>query len=394
MTRAGDRPERGDPTTGHGDQSLGASPAGSTPTDEHDLTAASIGFIVAGIALAAALLGGPAGLGLVPVGVAGLVLLVFGLRRYGVLGSDRGAGIAIAASLGLAGVASGLTIAPAVEMPVEASTDVGLPVAAIAGVLATLAAGADRRGISGHEIRTMARAAGHGLLIGFGGLVAIVAWSGVLALIVQSTIGSDIPPTVAIAVSTLALGLGTGSVAAFVLRVRGVDRSYLDLHRPTVLDLAYVVGGVLVILGLNLAIGLAFMRFGVESATHSVVRQAQSTPGILLVLIPLSYLVIAPGEELLFRNVIQKTLYHTFTKRGAVVVASGIFALAHIFAYADPSGGLGSTIVTLAVIFALSMILGWVYARTDNLVVPILVHGTFNAIAFAATYAEIVGIGV
>ena len=394
MTRAEGRPETGDPAAGGREQSPAASSAGSTRADEDDLTAASIGFIVAGIALAAALIGGPAGLGLVPVGVASLALVVFGLRRYGVLGSDRGAGIAIVASLGLAGVASGLAVAPAMEIPVEASTDIGLPVAAIAGVIATLAAGADRRDVSGHEIRTMARAAGRGLLIGFGGLAAIVAWSGILALVLQSTIGSDVPPTVAIAVSTLALGLGTGSVAAFVLRVRGVDLAYLDLHRPTVLDLVYAVGGVLVILGLNVAIGLAFMRFGVESATHSVVRQAQSTPTILLVLIPLSYLVIAPGEELLFRNVIQKTLYRTFTTRGAVVVASGIFALAHIFAYADPSGEIGSTIVTLVVIFALSMILGWVYARTDNLVVPILVHGTFNAIAFAATYAEIVGVGV
>ena len=373
------------------------SPTGSNASpstdEEDDLTAATLGFVIAGVALAAALLGGPAGIGLVPAAVAALALVAFGLRRYGVLGSAHGSAIAGGASLGLAGLATALTVAPAVQISVEASTDVGLPVAAIAGAVATLVAGADRRGVPGDEIATMARAAGRGLLVGFGGLAAIVAWSGILAVTIRSTVGTELSPTVAIALSTLALGLGTGSVAAFVLRIRGVDLGYLDLHRPTVLDLAYVVGGVLVILGLNIAIGLAFMRFGVESATHSVVRQAQSTPEILLVLIPLSYLVIGPGEELLFRNVIQKTLYRTFSKRGAVVVASGIFALAHIFAYADPSGGIGTTIVTLLVIFALSIILGSVYARTENLVVPILVHGTFNAIAFAATYAEIVGIG-
>ena len=45
----------------------------------------------------------------------------------------------------------------------------------------------------------------------------------------------------------------------------------------------------------------------------------------------------------------------------------------------------------LAVVFALSLALGWVYYRTENLVVPILVHGAFNAIQFAGLYVRMTG---
>ena len=47
-------------------------------------------------------------------------------------------------------------------------------------------------------------------------------------------------------------------------------------------------------------------------------------------------------------------------------------------------------LIQLAV-FALSLLLGWVYARTENLVVPIFVHGAFNAIQFGALYLAEIG---
>jgi len=144
-----------------------------------------------------------------------------------------------------------------------------------------------------------------------------------------------------------------------------------------------------VIVGLNLGISAAFERLGVDAASHSVVRAAEANPEILLVLIPLSYLVIGPGEELLYRNVIQKSLYGSFSRRGAIVVASAIFAGAHIFAYSSPDSGPLATVATLLVIFALSLVLGTAYERTDNVLVPALIHGTFNAIAFAVTYAQL-----
>jgi membrane protease YdiL (CAAX protease family) len=190
----------------------------------------------------------------------------------------------------------------------------------------------------------------------------------------------------------VALGLGTGTVAAVYLGVRSRGFDYIDLRRPGANDAAYVIVGVVALVGLNVGIGLAFQRLGVESAQHAIIRQAESDPGILLVLVPLSYLIIGPGEELLYRNVVQKSLYETYSRRGAVVVASAIFAAVHLFAFADPDGSALATVNTLAVVFVLSLVLGVVYERTENLVVPALVHGSFDAIAFAATYVRIAGL--
>jgi membrane protease YdiL (CAAX protease family) len=39
----------------------------------------------------------------------------------------------------------------------------------------------------------------------------------------------------------------------------------------------------------------------------------------------------------------------------------------------------------------LSLVLGWVYYRTENLLVPIFVHGAFNAIQFAGLYVRLTG---
>ncbi len=131
--------------------------------------------------------------------------------------------------------------------------------------------------------------------------------------------------------------------------------------------------------------------FGVQEASHSVERTAKNgNAKILLLFIPLSWLIIGPCEELLYRNIIQKSLYDTFSDVGAVVVASVVFALAHVFAY-----GSGSTPVqlagTLVVIFVLSLVLGTVYLKTGNLTASALVHGTFDAIVFATMYLQFAG---
>jgi membrane protease YdiL (CAAX protease family) len=144
-------------------------------------------------------------------------------------------------------------------------------------------------------------------------------------------------------------------------------------------------------LGSNLGISALFGWLGVESTTHSLIRAAQDNPGILLALVPLSYLVVGPGEELLYRNVVQKSLSTEFSPPGAVVVASAIFAAVHLPAYADPSGSALAVLNTLAVVFVLSLILGALYERTENVAVSALVHGSFNAIAFLVTYVEITG---
>lgn len=367
-----------------------------------DRTAASVGLVVAGVAFAAAAGasngGGLAGVlewphphWIVVAGFAGVSLVGFGVRRHGYL--DRRLGSLLAGGAGGGATVGGAytMFAPAVGGG-EGTVAIGPALAATAGLLAVLLADADRRAIPGERLRRMAAATATAAAVGVSGLVAIVVWANVIGAVVLSATPGGIDSSTATVLSTVALGLGTGTVAALYLRMSDRDLSFVDLRRPGIHDGAYVVGGVVAIVGLNVAIGAAFQRIGLESAQHSIVRTAESDPTILLVLIPLAYLIIGPGEELLYRNIVQKSLYGTFSRPGAIVTASAIFAVVHLFAYADPGGNLLATFNTLVVVFTLSLVLGTVYDRTRNVAVPALVHGSFDAIAFAVTYAQLTGV--
>lgn len=182
--------------------------------------------------------------------------------------------------------------------------------------------------------------------------------------------------------------LGFAIVAAGFLAITGLGWRYLDLALPSgrVL-LAWGVGGALALLLLRQAVLTLVLLFDVPIAGNSITEfPGLALPTILLVLVPLSVLVIGPAEELLFRGVIQKYLYGSFSRRGAIAVSSLAFAAVHAptayVATPDPA----AVLVTLASIFLISFGLGWLYARTDSLVVPIVAHGLYDAFAFAIAY--------
>jgi membrane protease YdiL (CAAX protease family) len=261
---------------------------------------------------------------------------------------------------------------------------------AAAGVGVAALAYADWRGVPRAELLAKFSRALAATAIGLAGLVAIVAWSVVVAVVFRSAVG-DIDPSTGVVLSSIALGLGTGSVAWLYLRGTDRELSFVDLRQPTRRDAAVVGGGILVLLGLNLGIGWVFQQLGLPAARHTVFDIAQDDPGLLLILMPLSLLLIGPGEELLYRNIVQKSLYDAFSRPAAIVVASGVFAAAHVPAYSSAGATPLSVLNTLTVVFALSLVLGVAFDRTRNVVVPALIHGSFNAIAFAATYAQLAG---
>jgi membrane protease YdiL (CAAX protease family) len=230
-----------------------------------------------------------------------------------------------------------------------------------------------------------------GVGLGVAGIVSIFVFYFVIGSIAQGLVIGEMGLSLRAMLSTLASGAGTLAVVALYLGLSDRDLSYLDVRMPDLRGLGYVVAGTVTILVGNLAIGLAFQRAGVESASHTIIQTAEADPSILLALVPLSYLLIAPGEELLYRNVVQKLLREWYSPVAGVVVASAIFAAVHLPAYSSPGASFEATLSTLAVVFVLALVLGAVYERTGNVVVSILVHGTFNAIAFAVTYARLTG---
>lgn len=357
------------------------------------------GASLAGVALAAAVLlftndvlddVTVAGAG---VAVAGVMLAAFFGRRYDVLDNRLAAPLATAAGLALVGIGGYALVAGSsgAALPLGLSAlAVGAIGAVVGGVGGVLAAVADWRAIPDARLATMFRTAFVSTGIGLLGYLALNVASLMIYVLVGVTIWTELTPLRQQLVGALGLGLGTGVTAVAYLRLSDRDLDFIDVRTPSLRDAGLAVGGVVAIFVGLYAVSIAMQAFGVPSSEHSVIQQAeQGNPEILLLLVPISYLVIGPGEELLFRNIVQKSLYDSFSRASAVVIASAVFALVHLPAYG--SGGAAGTIGSLATIFTLSLVLGAFYAGSGNLLVPAFIHGTLNAVQFALKYLQLTG---
>ena len=170
--------------------------------------------------------------------------------------------------------------------------------------------------------------------------------------------------------------------------------SFVDLSRPSLVDVAYVVGGTIATLGVLILAGIVAEVIGIEPTESQVVEFVEGDPTMVLIMIAIVFLFNAPAEEFLFRNVIQKRLYLAFSRVGAIGVTSVIFALIHAPVFAlDETGALASAdavFLSLTIIFLGSIVFGYIYAKTDNILVPIAAHALYNAVQFGLLYLELV----
>lgn len=188
----------------------------------------------------------------------------------------------------------------------------------------------------------------------------------------------------------LVLGAVTIGLVYFRASDKGID--YIDIHVPDKRSLALIIGGTLALLLAFFAIGAgtSFFGEGAEATEHSMqqtISDGNIDPRFILVMIPISFLVIGPSEEFIFRNLVQKRLYEDFSKTAAVVLASGIFALIHFPTYA--TGPLTGVFISLSSVFVFSVILGTAYAWSGNLLIPSVMHGAYNAVIFTNWYTAL-----
>jgi membrane protease YdiL (CAAX protease family) len=361
--------------------------------------APGVGVVLTGVAFAAAfqpwpdsgtlgaetqIAGGSASLSPVAAVLAAAALAAFLAGRYDAVDRVRGS-----VAAGVASVAVALYGFSVVGGAVQAGDAVG-PWPAVAlgtGVLAGLTALVDALGLQSDEVLVRVQSAVAGGIVGVLGLVGITLWNVVLLTIASGVVGavSDIQEVL---LGSVALGLGTVTIALAYLDTSDRGLSFVDVRWPETRDVVYGVGGFLTLLVVLLFGAELIDWLGFSSAEHGVVQTArEGDPRVLLWLIPASFLIVGPGEELLFRNVIQKSLYDVFTRPGAILVTSLVFAAVHFPAYA--TGGLLETVGSVLLIVPLSIVLGAVYARTENVVVSALIHGGFNAFQYAALYVAI-----
>lgn len=155
-------------------------------------------------------------------------------------------------------------------------------------------------------------------------------------------------------------------------------------RRDAVYAVAGVIGALLVWVGSNAVTS----TLGLPAANQSLVESVASDPTRVLVLVVLVVLVNAPVEELLYCNVVQKSLAETVDATTAILLTSALFALVHLPAYFPNPVALA---VSLASLFVLSCLWGALYHRTGSLVVAALAHGLYNAVLLGVAYLSVVG---
>ncbi len=236
-------------------------------------------------------------------------------------------------------------------------------------------------------MRARLRAVGVGIGAGVLGMLVSI----VLLLATGLTLdvaGVELSPVVSIGLTLfLTQGLSFMGVGYLYLRRRGIPLASIGVELPTLRGVAAAIGALLLSMVYLMAASLVIQQLGAQTAENNIVQMGMENPEILLFLIPGAYIFIGPGEELLFRGVVQTRIREVFPPVSGVVVASGIFAAIHLpaLSYGAP---LSAKLTTVLVLLGPSLILGGVYEYTGNLVVPILVHGSYNALLFIALYVQ------
>lgn len=200
--------------------------------------------------------------------------------------------------------------------------------------------------------------------------------------------GVQLEPSLVIALSILLTqGLSFGGVALLYLALRR-GRIRVPLRWPTTGDLQWMAGGSALALA-ALTLGLSVVSLlGLAVGEHQIQDLGAENPEIFILLIPLSFLLIGPGEELLFRGVVQGRLRQAFGAGAAITFAAMTFAALHVAALTGP---LAARLTTVAVLVLPSLVFGLAYERTGNIAVPAVIHGIYNATLLALSYSGVQG---
>lgn len=215
---------------------------------------------------------------------------------------------------------------------------------------------------------------------------AIVVSTATLPLAVFGIDITSHPPLRFLMSTVLLQGVTFGGLTILYLKARDLGFDFIPVDIPNRRDAAVIIVGTLALLGLLLGTSRVLSSLGIESAQNRIVMIGQQNPELFLLFIPLSFLLVGPGEELLFRGLVQGTLREALQPTHAVVLASALFASIHLFSLTGEG-----KLVYIGIAFILALVLGTTYEYTDNLTVPAVIHGTYNAVQFAGAYLKAAG---
>jgi membrane protease YdiL (CAAX protease family) len=194
-------------------------------------------------------------------------------------------------------------------------------------------------------------------------------------------------PALRLVLSTLFLqGVTFGGIAILYVKGRDLGFGFVPVRLPDKRDGTVIVGGSIAILALLFVASSVITALGLNSAQNQIVEVGRQNPSVFLLLIPLQFLLVGPGEELLFRGLVQGTLRESLHPARSIVLASALFASIHLFSLSGDG-----KLVYIGIAFVLALVLGAAYEYTDNLTVPAVIHGMYNAVQFAGAYLTATG---
>ena len=164
-----------------------------------------------------------------------------------------------------------------------------------------------------------------------------------------------------------------------------VRSSAIGLKWPRFKDIAYALTGFAIYFGLYILV-IQFVKTlapGLNLEQKQELGFSTTTQGGLLCLVFISLVILPPiTEEILVRGFLYSGLKRGMPKIPAAIVASILFAAAHLQA------GSGNALLWVAALdtFTLSMVLVYLRETTDSLWASILLHMIKNGVAFTALF--------
>lgn len=229
--------------------------------------------------------------------------------------------------------------------------------------------------------------------------------SAVLVVALAFLLGAVVSSLAALAVVGLDIGARGSSMeyvvasafqfVGFGLAVAGylwyVDAwSVLHAHAPRLWDFGWAIVGIVSLLAISTAASAVLSSFGITPAQNQVITMGQQDPVVFLYMIPIALLLVGPFEELVFRGAAQGLLRRALGPTLAVAIASTLFGAVHLVALI---GGNAGQLAYVGIAALLGLVLGGIYEHTRNLLVPVAIHGVYNATLFAIQWLNATGTG-
>lgn len=187
----------------------------------------------------------------------------------------------------------------------------------------------------------------------------------------------------------VAVGLGFALVALGFAMGSGRGVGWIDVSKPTRVAIGWMIGGAVVLVGLSMLGALVAAAFGLPDPEHAVQHRARELGTGVVVIGMVLTIVTVVGEELLFRNGIQKYLTEAVSPSIAIGGTSVLFAVGHLPALG--TNATGTALVGVGFVFVLSLVIGVAYHRTQQLLVPVVIHWAYNLVVYLSIYLDVAG---